>query len=74
MITIAETAWHHDGDFDFMNNLVSQILEKTEAEFIKIHISLDVDEYMTKDHPGYNAVVGKNVYRRTMVANCKSDS
>lgn len=53
MNLIAETAWHHDGDFDFFKNLVSTISEKTSADFIKFHVTLDLDEYMHIDHPGY---------------------
>jgi len=28
MKLIAETAWHHEGDFDFMKNLVTEICYK----------------------------------------------
>jgi len=51
--TIAETAWHHDGDFDFMNNLVEELIHNSQGDFIKLHITLDFDEYMLPDHPGY---------------------
>ena len=54
MNLIAETAWHHDGDFTFMKNLVQKIVHETKADTIKLHISLDIDEYMSSDHPGYN--------------------
>lgn len=54
MKLIAETAWHHDGDFTFMKNLVRKIIHETKADIIKLHISLDVDEYMSSDHPGYS--------------------
>lgn len=57
MKTIAETAWHHDGDFRFFKNLVEQIVIHTSADYIKFHISLDADEYMHTDHPAYNWVV-----------------
>jgi N,N'-diacetyllegionaminate synthase len=53
MRLIAETAWHHDGDFEFLRNLVQSICENTACEFIKYHVTLDVDEYMHTDHPGY---------------------
>ena len=33
---IAETAWHHQGDFMFMKKLVTEIA-KTNADIIKIH-------------------------------------
>lgn len=53
MRLIAETAWHHDGDFQFFKNLVEAIAIQTETDYIKFHITLDVDEYMHSDHPGY---------------------
>lgn len=54
MITIAETAWHHDGDFIFFKNLVQELSQRTEADFIKFHITLELDEYMHTDHPAYS--------------------
>ncbi len=54
MKLIAETAWHHDGDYNFFKNLVTELSIKTKADYIKFHITLDVDEYMHTDHPGYN--------------------
>ena len=44
MKLIAETAWHHAGDFDFFKTLVESIAVKTEAYYMKFHISIDVDE------------------------------
>jgi N,N'-diacetyllegionaminate synthase len=51
--SIAETAWHHEGDFKFMCNLVEEICNKTSADYVKLHITLDLDEYMSKDHVNY---------------------
>ena len=53
MNLIAETAWHHQGDYGFMKNLVSEITTKTEANIIKMHITLDFDEYMDSSHDAY---------------------
>jgi|APSaa5957512535_1039671.scaffolds.fasta_scaffold34700_2 N,N'-diacetyllegionaminate synthase len=53
MKLIAETAWHHQGDYDFMKNLVSQIAVNTEADIIKMHITLDFEEYMDPSHDAY---------------------
>ena len=53
MKLIAETAWHHEGDFEFMKNLVSEIATKTEADIIKMHITLNFDEYMDPSHEDY---------------------
>ena len=53
MKLIAETAWHHEGDFTFMKNLVSKIAENTNTDIIKMHITLDFDEYMDQSHDLY---------------------
>jgi len=53
MKLIAETAWHHEGDFSFMKNLVSEIVSKTNADIIKMHITLNFDEYMDPSHELY---------------------
>ena len=43
---IAETAWHHDGDYVFMEKLINDILNKSMADIIKMHITLDFDEFI----------------------------
>ena len=53
---IAETAWHHEGDFDFINKLVTQIIKSSNADFIKLHLMLDFDEYIHNDHPLYKQI------------------
>lgn len=53
MKLIAETAWHHDGDLNFFLKLVETVCSETESDYIKYHVTLDVDEYMHVDHPGY---------------------
>ncbi len=53
MKLIAETAWHHEGDFEFMKELVYTIANKTQADVVKMHITLDFDEYMHPSHAGY---------------------
>jgi N,N'-diacetyllegionaminate synthase len=54
MRLIAETAWHHDGDFDFFKQLVAEIAQQTKADYIKFHLTIDLDEYMHIDHPAYS--------------------
>ena len=54
MILIAETAWHHDGDFDFFKKLITKLTTETKTDYIKLHITLNFDEYMQHDHPAYN--------------------
>ena len=53
---IAETAWHHEGDYGFMKNLVTSICELSKADIVKLHITLDLDEYMSKDHNAYETL------------------
>jgi len=56
---IAETAWHHDGDYKFIERLVNDILKKTKLDVLKMHLTLDVDEYMNLSHTGYNGTKNK---------------
>jgi sialic acid synthase SpsE len=51
---IAETAWHHEGDVNFMKSLVDSIIHKSKADVVKLHITLDLDSYISQDHPLYN--------------------
>jgi len=53
---IAETAWHHEGDFIFMRDLVTRICENSNADIVKFHITLDLEEYMNKDHDAYKTL------------------
>ena len=53
MKLIAETAWHHQGEFAFMHQLVNAIDKRTKADIVKLHLTLDMDEYMGPDHPLY---------------------
>lgn len=53
---IAETAWHHEGDFGFMKDLVTQICQSADVDYIKMHITLDLDEYMCSDHDAYKTL------------------
>lgn len=52
MKLIAETAFHHDGDFNFMMNLVNRICSSP-ADIIKIHLLVNLDKYMLNTHPAY---------------------
>lgn len=55
MKIIAETAGHHEGDFNFMKTLVGHIAASS-ASVAKLHITLSLDEYMTADHPVYELI------------------
>jgi len=50
---IAETATHHQGEYDFMLNLTQKICNESAADIVKCHIMLDLDEYFHPDHDGY---------------------
>lgn len=56
MKLIAETAWHHEGDFSFMTNLVNELINKSKADYLKFHITLDLDEYMDKNYSIYKTL------------------
>lgn len=47
---IAETAFHHEGDVKFLENLVKDLLDLN-VNAIKFHLLLDIDDYIIKDHP-----------------------
>lgn len=51
---IAETAWHHEGDYIFMQDLVNRICNDSSADIVKLHILLEIDEYMCSDHSSFN--------------------
>lgn len=53
---IAETAWHHEGDYDFMQQLVTKICTDSSADIVKLHITLDLDEYMDSRHEAYSTL------------------
>lgn len=52
MKLIAETAWHHEGDFEFLLDLAKEI-KASKAHIAKFHITLDVDEYIDSSHKLY---------------------
>ena len=56
---IAETAWHHEGDYSFMLSLTDSILQKSYADTVKMHITLDLDEYMDQSHDLYHELKPK---------------
>ena len=53
MKLIAETAWHHEGDFLFMKNLINKIITDTDADIIKMHVTINFDDYMKSNHDLY---------------------
>jgi N,N'-diacetyllegionaminate synthase len=53
---IAETAWHHEGDYQFLRKLVDDLTNESKADIIKFHLSLDLDEYMDMRHSAYDTL------------------
>lgn len=52
---IAETACHHQGEEEFMLDLVESLCI-SRTDFVKVHLLMDIDEYMHQDHPLYDTV------------------
>lgn len=46
---IGETAFHHEGDVKFANELIEEAI-KLDLNAIKFHLLLDLDTYMVHDH------------------------
>lgn len=46
---IAETAFHHEGDINFLNNLVDELI-KLDVQAIKFHLLFDLDDYIVHNH------------------------
>ena len=53
MKLIAETAWHHEGDVNFLFDLAKAI-ENSSADIAKYHITLDIEEYIDNSHAFYD--------------------
>jgi N,N'-diacetyllegionaminate synthase len=51
---IAETAWHYQGEYDYMQKLIHTLC-KSKTDWIKIHLLLNIDEYINKDHALYQS-------------------
>ena len=52
---IAETAFHHEGDIFFLEDLV-RLSANSEADAVKFHLLFDLDDYMIKEHPGFEVL------------------
>jgi len=53
---IGEVACIHEGDFEYLTNLIDEIIKKKSCDAIKYHILIDLDSHMTKSHEGYELV------------------
>lgn len=52
---IGETAFHHQGEVDYLYKLIDKAKE-LELSAIKFHLLFDVDDYFTEEHPAYNQI------------------
>lgn len=50
---IGETAYIHEGDFQYLSNLVKEMINKKCCDAIKFHVMTDVDSYATPSHELY---------------------
>ncbi len=53
---IAETAYNHQGDLEYLKAMVDCLPD--EADAVKFHLLMDIDNYMRRDHPIYEMVSG----------------
>ena len=59
---IAETAYIHEGDFDYLMKLVKEIIKAKCCDAIKFHILIDIDSYITPSHKLYS------LYKKMMMS------
>jgi N,N'-diacetyllegionaminate synthase len=52
---IAETAFHHEGNVEFLEKLVGQLLE-LDIQAVKFHLLFDVDDYMVHTHSAIQVI------------------
>ena len=52
---IAETAFSHEGDFEYLLNQIDEAL-KAKADYIKFQVFIDLDQYIVPNHPSYDLV------------------
>lgn len=52
---IGETAFHHQGEMDYLKNLVDAAAD-LELQAVKFHLLFDVGDYFVESHPAFNAI------------------
>lgn len=52
---IVETAFHHEGDANFLLSLINSF-EELNVHAIKFHLLFDVDDYIVKNHPAIDVL------------------
>lgn len=75
---IAETAFHHEGDVQFLNDLVKDLI-KLEISAVKFHLLFDVNDYMVSNHAAIDVIrkisIGKEYWEEvfSLVSNASKD-
>jgi N,N'-diacetyllegionaminate synthase len=54
---IGETAFHHQGDFNYLVQLIEAAVA-TEVDAIKFHLLFDLSDYFVSDHKAYETLQG----------------
>lgn len=52
---IVETAFHHEGDIQFLKDLLNEVL-KLDVNAVKFHLLFDVNDYMVSNHPAIEVI------------------
>jgi sialic acid synthase SpsE len=52
---ITDTAFHHEGDFEFLEDLVNNLVN-LDIQAVKFHLLFDVDDYMVSDHSAIQVI------------------
>jgi sialic acid synthase SpsE len=52
---ITDTAFHHEGDFKFLEDLVNNLVN-LDIQAVKFHLLFDVDDYMVSDHSAIQVI------------------
>ncbi|NNJ56529.1 MAG: N-acetylneuraminate synthase [Bacteroidia bacterium] len=52
---IGETAFHHEGDLDFLNSLIAKG-EELGFDALKFHVTVDLDDYMVANHEAIDVI------------------
>lgn len=52
---IGETAFHHQGELEYLYKLIDKAKD-LELNAIKFHLLFDVDDYFTNEHPAYEQI------------------
>ena len=52
MFIFSETAFHHEGDINFLNNLINES-KKSLAQGVKFQVLFDINSFISKKNSNY---------------------